>query len=70
MMCSTESGDFFSNFEFLENLRPPEVEILFFLLFQLLKRPAATVFELGGSYWYQKKRNDVLYKSDGFFFNV
>ena len=41
------------------------LKIFFFfkniIFFQLLKRPAPTVFELQGSYWYQKKRNEVFY---------
>ena len=37
---------------------------------QLLKIPAPIVFELQGSYWYQKKRNFVLYKVVEFFFSI
>ena len=37
----------------------------------LLERPTPTVFELHGSYWYEKKRNEVFYRSiESFFFQI
>ena len=38
------------------------------LVFQLLNKPAPTVSKLRGSCWYQKKQNDVLFRSHVRFF--
>ena len=47
---------------------PKMTKFSIFFCFQLLKNPAPTVFELQGSYWYQKKRNETLYRSVEIFF--
>ena len=64
MNFSTEVKVFFPNYQKTYN------KMFKKCFFTLLKRPAPKVFELQGSYWYQMKRNAVLYRStEKFFFN-